>query len=513
MALVNPLRRHRQLAGGLLFALALSACTSQTSPTPTNVTSARPRVTIGSTLEPPATTGLDLTKNAAAAIPEVLRDNVLEGLVRLDEKGNIQPALARTYEQSPDGKVYTFHLVTAKFHDGTPLSANDVVFSFNRARAPGSGHPFKSHFDAVDSVVATDGKTVKVTLKQFSFNWLFFMTQGSGVILSEKSIGSIATNPVGTGPFKFDRWVRGDSIRLVRNPDYWGPRPLLEEAIFKYIQDPNAMNNALLAGDIDVISRLTGPEQLPAFKDNPRFKVIDGRTSSKVILTMNNKSGPLSDVRVRRAISYALERKAIVDGSQAGFGKFIGTHAVPSPSEPYYLDLTGVYPHDVNKAKSLLAEAGYRNGFTLTLKLPPPSYARRGGEIIASELSEVGIKTTIIPVDFTTWLVSVFGRGEYDLTMIAHVEPRDISQYGDAKYYWHYDNSEVRAWLADADQQQDEKKRNDLYAKVQRRITDDAVNGWLYMLPNIAVLRSEIAGYRVDRLAPSINLTEVRFKS
>jgi peptide/nickel transport system substrate-binding protein len=492
----------------------VAACTNQASPSPTDRTSARPRVTIGSTLEPPATTGLDLTKNPAAAIPEVLRDNVLEGLVRLDEKGNVQPSLAKTYEQSPDGKVYTFHLVTAKFHDGTPLSASDVVFSFNRARAPGSGHPFRSHFDAVDAVVATDEKTVKVTLKQFSFNWLFFMTQGSGVILSEKSIGSIATNPVGTGPFKFDRWIRGDSIRLVRNPDYWGQRPPLEEAVFKYIQDPNAMNNALLAGDIDVISRLTGPEQLQAFKDNPRFKVLDGQTSSKVILAMNNKAGPLADVRVRRAISYAIDRKSIVDGSQAGHGRFIGSHTVPGPSEPYYIDLTGVYPHDANKAKALLAQAGFPNGFTLSLKLPPPSYARRGGEIIASELAEIGIKTTITPLEsIGAWVDVVLVKKQYDLSIIAHVEPRDIAQYGNAQYYWGYVNPQVQDWLASADREQNEAKRNELYAKVQRQITDDAVNAWLYMLPNIVVLRSEITGYRTDRLAPSINLTEVRFKS
>lgn len=510
---MNPVRRHRQLAGGLLFILVLSACTSQASPTPTNLTSAKPRLVVGSGLEPPKTIGLDLTKSSAAAIPEVLRDNVLEGLVRLDEKGNIQPALARTYEQSPDGKVYTFHLVTAKFHDGTPLSAGDVVFTFNRARAEGSTHPFKGHFDAVDSVVATDEKTVKVTLKQFSFNWLFFMTQGSGVILSEKSIGSIATNPVGTGPFKFDRWIRGDSIRLVRNPDYWGARPPLEEVVFKYIDDANAMNNALLAGDIDVIARMTGPEQLPAFQGNPKFRVLNGQTSGKVILTMNNKSGPLSDVRVRRAISYAVDRKAIVDGSQAGYGKFIGSHTVPGPSEPYYIDLTGVYPHDVSKAKALLAQAGYPNGFTLSLKLPPQSYARRGGEIIASELAEAGIKTTITPMEFPVWLDAVFMKKQFDLTIVAHVEPRDIAQYGNSKYYWAYDSAQVRDWLAAADREQDEKKRNELYAKIQRQITDDAVNGWLYVLPNIAVIRSEINGYRTDRLAPSINLTEVRFKS
>jgi peptide/nickel transport system substrate-binding protein len=205
---------------------------------------------------------------------------------------------------------------------------------------------------------------------------------------------------------------------------------------------------------------------------------------------MNNTYGPLKDVRVRQAITYAIDRDGIIKAAYGGYGTRIGSH-VP-PTDPWYIDLNNVYPYDKTKAKQLLADAGYPNGFDLTLHLPTPSYARRSGEVVAAQLKEVGINVKIIALETAQWLETVFKQGQFQLSIIAHVEPRDIVQYGNKNYYWHYDNPQVAQWLKDADAERDTKKRNDLYAQVQRKITDDAVNDWLFLLPEIAAMKKGI---------------------
>jgi peptide/nickel transport system substrate-binding protein len=385
-----------------LLSLIASACSSDGG------ASATPKVVLGSTLEPAT---LDITASSQGAIAEILLYNVLEGLVRIDNDGKIQPLLAQSYDVSEDGLTYTFELRQATFHDGSPLRAQDVVFTFNRHRSPKSTHPFKAQFDPVDTVRAVDQDTVRVTLKRFSANWLFNMALGPGVILKKSSIKRLADHPIGTGPFRFERWTRGDSITLVRNDDYWGAEPPLEEVVFKYIPDPNAMNNALLAGDIDIISRVTAPELIEALTADARFKIMEGLTNGEVILTMNNAKGPLKDARVRKAITHAIDRKGLVDAGYGGYGTLIGSH-VP-PTDPWYVDLADHVPFDVDKAKALLAEAGYADGFNLTLHLPPPSYARRSGEIIVGQLAEIGIKVKVRNVEFPQWLETVFTAGQF----------------------------------------------------------------------------------------------------
>jgi peptide/nickel transport system substrate-binding protein len=345
------------------------------------------------------------------------------------------------------------------------------------------------------------------------------MGQGSAAIVPKSThlattsppATNLATAPVGTGPFKFVSWNRGDSLTLARNDDYWGTKAPLQRVVFKYITDPNAMNNALLAGDIDVVSGVTGPEQLGSFANNASFKVLEGKPSGKILVAMNNASGPTKDVRVRQAISYAIDRKAFIDGIEQGHAVPIGSHAVPNDSESYYVDLTGVYKQDKQKAKQLLAQAGYPNGLTLRSSLIPFAYARRGGEILASQLADVGITLQTQNVEFPLWLDQVFTKHNYDLTIINHVEPRDIGNYGNPKYYWGYDNPKVATLLAQADAEQDAKKRNDLYAQVQRQITDDAVNAWLMSPNTLAVIKSNLHGYPQSRVAPSIYLGEAYF--
>jgi len=495
----------------LVVAMIATACggdeTSSVDGVGTDGGQAQTSVVVAAPLEPPT---LDPTESSAAAIPEVLLYNVLETLVKLSDDGELEPLLAESYEQSDDGLTYTFHLREATFHDGSPLTAADVVFTFDRARAEDSAHPFKAHFDPVASVEATDERTVTVTLSSFSNNWLFNMSQGAGVILSEATIGQVAEHPVGTGPFEFATWNRGDSIELARYDGYWGDAPALQDVVFRYIEDATATNQALLAGDVDIISRVSGPELLEQFEGNAQFEVIDGLTNGETILAMNNASAVLADVRVRQAITHAIDRGALIDATYAGYGTRIGSH-VP-PTDPWYLDLTDLYPYDPDRARTLLAEAGVAEGTSLKMTLPPPSYARRGGEFIQGQLAEVGLQVEIENVEFPQWLESTFQASDFDLTIISHVEPRDIVQYGNPDYYWNYDNPDVATKLEQADAAPDTATRDQLYAEVQRTISEtDVVNVWLFVLPNLAVVNSGISGYPTNKVSFSIDMTGVSY--
>src|SRR5437867_2428920 len=354
------------------------------APAASSAVSSKPKVTIAFTQEP---TSLDPTADATASIATILRDNLYEGLVRLDGSGKLIGSLAKTWDVSPDGTAVTFLLVSgAKWHDGTPFTAQDVKFSWDRAADANTAppNPHRDYWAPVKSVDVVDDATLKVTLSTYSDNWLFHMAAGSACIMSSKSAATNTTNPVGTGPFKFGSWNRGASLALTRNDDYWGNRARLKDVEFRFISDSNAMNNALKAGDIDAIGQVGDLQQVTQFQQDPNFQLVKGAPYGKTQVSINETSGPLDDTRVRQALYAAIDRKAYIDGIAAGYAEPIGSHAVPNDGEPYYADMTSVNTYDVAKAKRLLAEAGQSN---LTLRLAQISafpYAVRGTDILLS---------------------------------------------------------------------------------------------------------------------------------
>jgi peptide/nickel transport system substrate-binding protein len=239
------------------------------------------------------------------------------------------------------------------------------------------------------------------------------------VILSSRSADGDAVLPVGTGPFRFGEWQRGQAITLLRNPDYWGVPARLERVVYRFIADPTAALAALNAGDVDAFDAFPAPENIAALQNDPRFVVHVGLSQGKSIMALNNARPPFNDRRVRQALSYAVDRQAVIDGAMFGHGQPIGSHY--PPQDPDYLDLTGLYPHDPAKARALLAEAGFPRGFHVSLRLPPLPYARRSGEIIAAQLAEVGIDVDLINMEWMTWLDQVFTRHDYDMTVVAHI--------------------------------------------------------------------------------------------
>jgi peptide/nickel transport system substrate-binding protein len=462
-------------------------------------------LTIALQLEPPH---LDPTSAAAGAIDSVLYSNVFEGLTRFMSDGAVVPGLAESWDISEDGTTYTFKLRDGvTFHDGTTMDAEDVKFSLDRARAEESANAQKALFDGIKEVTVIDPSTVEVKLAAPNGNFLFNMAWGDAVIVAPESIEGIKQTPIGTGPFKFDEWVQGDRIEISRNADYWGEAPALESATFKFISDPTAAFAAMMAQDIDAFAGFPAPENLPQFEADPRFQVLVGSTEGETILSTNNKMPPLDDVRVREAIAHAIDRQAIIDGAMFGLGTPIGTHF--APHNPDYVDLTAQSAYDPEKAKALLAEAGLPDGFTTTLKLPPPSYARRGGEIIAAQLRAVGIETEITNLEWAQWLEEVFRGKDFGLTIVSHTEPFDIGIYARPDYYFQYDNPDFQALMTTLGETSDPNARSELLAQAQTMIADDYVNGYLFQLAFPTVADARIKGLWQNAPTQATDLTGV----
>ena len=285
---------------------------------------AQGQVVLGVPLEPPA---LDPTSGAAAAVDSIVYGNVFEGLVRITQSGDVVPGLAESWEVSADGLVYTFRLRRdVRFHDGSAFDARDARFSLDRALAPESTNAQKALLDAIERVDVLDSHTVRLSLSRPSSSLLYYLGWGDAVIVAEESATDNGNRPVGTGPFRFGEWRRGVSIRLDRNEDYWGIPAAPDSVVFRIIGDPAAAYAAIRAGDIDAYPNYPAPENIAEFARNPDLKVMIGATAGKVIMAMNHRRPPFDDLRVRRAISHAIDRDAIIDGAFFGFGEPIGSH-------------------------------------------------------------------------------------------------------------------------------------------------------------------------------------------
>jgi peptide/nickel transport system substrate-binding protein len=470
----------RQLLTASVLALAagLGAAQAQTA------------ITIAMQLEPP---NLDPTGGAAEAIDSVVYANIFQGLTRFTSDGSVIPSLAESWDISADGLTYTFRLHPGvTFHDGSAMDAEDVKFSLDRARAETSTNAQKALFAQIADVTVVDPQTVTVTLSEPNGSLLFNLAWGDAVIVAPETADTNATSPVGTGPYKFGQWVQGDRITLTRNEAYWGPAPAIETATFRFISDPSAALAAVMAEDVDVFSGFPAPENLAQIAADSRFQVITGSTEGETILAINNRLPPFDNVKVRQAVAHAIDRQAIIDGAMFGYGTPIGTHF--APHNPAYVDLTAGSTFDPEKAKALLAEAGFPEGFTTTLKLPPPSYARRGGEIIAAQLAAVGIKAEISNLEWAQWLEQAFKGKDFGLTIVSHTEPMDIGIYGNPDYYFQYDNAAFRDVMAKLTGTTDPAARTALLQEAQTIIANDYVNAYLFQLAALTVAKAGVQG-------------------
>ncbi|WP_427772305.1 ABC transporter substrate-binding protein [Comamonas thiooxydans] len=450
-------------------------------------------VTLAMTLEPP---GLDPTAGAASSIAEVVLYNVFETLTKINSDGSVSPLLAESWEVSSDLKTYTFRLrKDVKFQNGEPFNAAAVKFSFDRAAADKSTNKDKRTFANMSTKVA-DEHTVVLTNQEIDPDFLFMMGQATSIVVEPKSATTNASKPVGTGPYKLAAWAKGASVTLTAWPGYRSAQSIrIKRAVFRFIPDPAAQVAALLAGDVDAFPRVS-PRSVPQFKANARFQVVVSNSRAKTILAINNARKPLSDIRVRRAIAAAIDRKAVIAGAADGYGVPIGSYYVPTAFG--YVDTTGVNPFDLEKAKALMAEAGVKTPLTLTMTLPPAPYARQGGELIAAQLAKIGIQLKLQNVEWAQWLSGTYTNKNYDLTIISHVEPFDLGNFAKPDYYWGYQSQEFNELFDKIKHTPRPADRARLLGDAQRLLAHDSVHGFLYTPQWVTVANKKLRGLWKD---------------
>ncbi|WP_325090956.1 ABC transporter substrate-binding protein, partial [Leucobacter sp. M11] len=465
-------------------------------------------VTVALTGEP---TNLDFTTTAGSAIPQAVMSNIYEGLVEIDQQGEIQPLLAESWTVSEDRKTYTFTLQEGvTFSNGEPFTADDVKFSLERVSSDAWTSSLKAKMDVVESVTVVSDTEVTVALSQPSNAWLFNLGTPVGAMFDESGVADLANDPIGTGPYVLDEWKRGDSIVLSTRDDYWGEAPAVSGVTLKYFADAVATTNALKTGDVDVVYNMQVPELVDSFASDDAFQVLEGTSSGEVSLSLNNKAAPFDDVRVRQAVLYAIDEQAIIDTAWNGFGSVVATYA--TPTDPYYEDLTDVYAHDPAKAKALLKEAGQEN-LSIEFTVPTRPYADAVSEIVVSQLKDVGITATIKSAEFpAVWIDEVFTKHDYQMTTVLAVEARDIlTVFNNPDYYIGYDNSTI-APIAEAADQADEAGYLSGMKEIAKQIVDDAASGVLFLFPNIVVAKAELTGVPENAIIEALDLTNLAWK-
>lgn len=463
-------------------------------------------VRVGLVAEPAS---LDFTTTDGAAIPQLLLKNVYETLVTVDvESGEIVPALAESWEVSEDRRTYTFTLADGvTFSDGSEFTAEDAKFSLERVSSDAWTISLKAQLDVVEKVEAPDEHTLVVTLEHPSNQFLYALTTHVGAMFDTEGVGDLANTPIGTGPYTFGTWDRGSKITLERNDGYHGQAPYFQHVEMHYFKDANALNNAMLTDSIDVVSTVQAPEALAEFEGGD-YTIVEGTTNGEVVLSMNQSEGkPLADPKLRQAVRHAIDHQTLLDTCWAGRGQLIGTMA--PPTDPWFEDRTGDYPFDLDQAKALIAEAG-AEGQELRLRLPTLPYAQSCGPVVESMLEDAGLEVTVDELEFpAAWLETVFKAKDFDMSIVAHVEPRDMaSVFGDPDYYTTYGTDEVKALFEAADAGTPEEQT----AKMKEAgalISEDAAADFLFLLPNLMVSDPDITGLPTNAITPSFDLAKL----
>ncbi len=502
VSLAPSARLMRRLSMGA----ALSAGIMMLALTPAEA--AKTTLNLGMSVEP---AGLDPTIAAPVAIGQVTWQNIFEGLVSIDETGKVQPQLAKSWDISPDGLTYTFKLQSGvKFHDGEAFDSTAAKFALDRARGKDSVNPQKRFFVSIASIETPDAETLVLHLSSPTGSLIYWLGWPASIMVGPKSAADDKTTPVGTGPFKFSTWAKGDHVELVKNVDYWNKdgAAKLEKVTFRFINDPQAQAAALKSGDLDAFPEFAAPELMSSFDGDARLATKVGNTELKVVAGMNNARKPFDDKRVRQALMMAIDRQTVIDGAWSGLGTAIGSHY--TPNDPGYQDMTGVLPYNVEKAKALLTEAGYPNGFTFTIKSPQMAYAPRSAQVMQAMLAEIGVTVNIEPTEFPAkWVKDVMTSRDYDMTIVAHAEPMDIDIYSRDPYYFNYKNPAFNDLMKKVQETADPSEQAKIYGEAQKILAEDVPALYLFVMPKLGVWDKKLKGLWENEPIPSNVLSNV----
>lgn len=442
---------------------------------------------------------LDPHQTVAAGTREVLF-NIFEGLVKPNSDGEMIPAVAEKYTLSEDGTTYTFTLREGvKFHNGQTVTAEDVVYSINRCAAVPEGQekPLVAAFSAVKSVEALDEKTVAVTIAQRDLEFISYMT--AAIIPADYE--NQDTAPVGTGPFRFVSRIPQQDFVMERFEDYWGAPAWLDKVTYKICENADALVMNLNGGSIDLCAHLTSAQ---ASQLNQSFQVLEGTMNLVQAIYLNNQAKPFDNQLVRQALCYAIDRQGIMDMVADGHGTAVGSSIYPAFTKYFLPELVDKYPHDVAKAKELLAQAGYPDGFDMTISVPNNYQPHMDtAEVVAEQLREAGINVTIQPVEWSTWLDTIYNGRQFQATVVgvdaANMTARAMlerftSDYG--KNFINYNNPAYDALFQQAINAQDEATQTDLYKQMETMLADTAANVYIQDLCDLVAMRQDLGGLK-----------------
>ncbi len=442
---------------------------------------------------------LDPHQTVAAGTREVLF-NIFEGLVKPNSDGEMIPAVAEKYTLSEDGTTYTFTLREGvKFHNGQAVTAEDVVYSINRCAAVPEGQekPLVAAFSAVKSVEALDEKTVAVTIAQRDLEFISYMTAA----IIPAGYENQDTAPVGTGPFRFVSRTPQQDFVMERFEDYWGAPAWLDKVTYKICENADALVMNLNGGSIDLCAHLTSAQ---ASQLNQNFQVLEGTMNLVQAIYLNNQAKPFDNQLVRQALCYAIDRQGIMDMVADGHGTAVGSSIYPAFTKYFLPELVDKYPHDVAKAKELLAQAGYPDGFDMTISVPNNYQPHMDtAEVVAEQLREAGINVTIQPVEWSTWLDTIYNGRQFQATLVgvdaANMTARAMlerftSDYG--KNFINYNNPAYDALFQQAINATDEATQTDLYKQMETMLADTAANVYIQDLCDLVAMRQDLGGLK-----------------
>ena len=439
---------------------------------------------------------LDPHRAVSAGTKEVLF-NIYEGLVKPDSDGNLIEALAESYEISEDAKVYTFTLREGvKFHNGDAVTAEDVKYSIDKCADTSNGDPLVSAYSIVERVEIPDEKTVEIYLSEANTEFLAYMTTA----IVPRDYEELDTDPIGTGPFKYDSRNPQENVIIVKNEDYWGEKAHLDKVEFRVVADADMLVTNLKGGSIDMAMRLTVSQ---AAELTEGFHVEEGTMNLVQALYLNNSVEPLNNEKVRQALCYAINPQEIMDMIADGKGARIGTSMYPGLKKYFDEEYSAYYEQDYEKAKELLKEAGYADGFDLEITVSAADKPHVDtAQVIVEQLKNIGVNATIKPVEWEAWLEEVYANSKFESTVVG-VDASNLSARAMLERFTtdghgnfiKFSDEEYDKVFQEAIATTDEDEKVKLYKEAEGILAERAANVYIQDLANMVAISDNFDGY------------------
>lgn len=483
---MKPIRNWFLLLLLLLVGLMISACSNDTDKKDTNTVPTNAPVTTNTPQEIVVRINddpdfLDPHK-ATASISYQMILNIFEGLMAPETDGSLKEGLAESYEISEDGLTYTFKIRSGvKFHNGEALTVEDIQYSFDRLMGKNGGEKMSNNFDNVASTEAPDATTFVIKLKEPNSNFLYSLTARQSAIVPKSNDGKHNENPIGTGPFAYVKYAPGSNLVLKKNDSYWKQGlPYLDQVTFTFQSDDQAAIMSLMANEVDLTS--VPWQRVNEVEDSHHLS--HQNNNSSLIVTFNETKAPFDNVKVRQAMNYAISKADIIDSVFAGYAVPLGSNMSPAMGDYQKKGLENMYKQDVEKAKALLAEAGYPDGFKtkITVSSHNEIYSNIA-QIVAANLKEIGVDVEIEVVEWGIWLDRVYFGRDYNMTTIdltgrasAYEILNDYISTNDGENFFLFKNEEYDKIMADVLKETDTAKQIAYYQRAQEILAEQAVS-------------------------------------